>query len=50
VHFYINLVDTLIPAHSGWVLEEATSISDAGNIFGYGTIKGTQHGFPLTPR
>jgi hypothetical protein len=46
----IHDLNNLIPTHSGWVLSEATSVNDAGSIVGYGTIKGSQHGFLLTPR
>ena len=38
----------LLPAGSGWVLEAALGISDAGQITGVGTINGSQHAFLLT--
>ena len=39
----------LIARNSGWLLESANGINDSGEIVGYGTIKGQQHGFLLTP-
>jgi probable HAF family extracellular repeat protein len=40
----------LIPADSGWYLQEATSINDFGQIVGWGTnSKGQTHAFVLTP-
>jgi probable HAF family extracellular repeat protein len=39
-----------IPAGTGWVLNTATSINDAGQIAGVGTLNGAQHGFLLQPR
>ncbi len=44
----IDLND-LIPAGSGWVLNSATDINDAGQIVGYGTRYGTERAFLLTP-
>ena len=46
-----GLVDlnTLIPADSGWVLEEATGINDSGWITGSGWINGERHAFLLKP-
>lgn len=40
----------LIPRNSGWVLQQANGINDSGSIAGYGTFKGNQHGFLLTPK
>jgi probable HAF family extracellular repeat protein len=42
-------LDSLIPAGSGWVLNRATGINDAGQVVGTGTINGVSHGFLLTP-
>jgi probable HAF family extracellular repeat protein len=42
-------LNNMIPKNSGWVLEHASSINDAGQIVGYGTINGEAHGFLLTP-
>jgi probable HAF family extracellular repeat protein len=42
-----RLVD-LIPANSGWQLEIAFSINDAGDIVGYGQLNGQTRGFLLT--
>jgi probable HAF family extracellular repeat protein len=42
-------LNTLIPPHSGWSLQLASSINDAGEIVGQGTIKGETHAFLLTP-
>jgi probable HAF family extracellular repeat protein len=39
----------LIAAKSGWVLEAANGINDAGEIVGYGSINGLEHAFLLTP-
>jgi hypothetical protein len=39
----------LIPAGSGWVLEAATAVNDAGRIAGFGKINGAEHAFLLTP-
>jgi len=38
-----------IPANSGWVLQTATSINDAGQIVGNGTHNGVRAGYLLTP-
>jgi len=43
-------LNTLIPPNSGWYLQAALSINDAGEIVGYGTIKGETHAFLATPR
>ena len=39
----------MIPPESGWQLQEATDINDAGQIVGHGLIDGETHGFVLTP-
>ena len=43
-------LNKMIPAGSGWVLIEADSINNAGQIVGQGTIGGKTHGYLLTPR
>jgi len=43
----INL-NTLLPASSGWVLQYASAINDAGQITGYGTYNGEYRAFLLT--
>jgi probable HAF family extracellular repeat protein len=43
-------LNQLIPANSGWELDVANGINDAGKIVGYGTRNGTFHAFVLTPR
>jgi hypothetical protein len=42
-------LNTLIPNDSGWYLQGALSINDAGEIVGYGLIDGNLHGFRATP-
>lgn len=42
-------LNALIPASSGWVLEEARGINEAGQIVGRGTYHGKEHAFLLTP-
>ncbi len=42
-------LNTLIPSKLGWSLQFASSISNAGQITGYGLINGEVHGFLLTP-
>jgi probable HAF family extracellular repeat protein len=42
-------LNSLIPAGSGWVLNEARAVNDAGQIAGRGTINGIEHAFLLTP-
>jgi probable HAF family extracellular repeat protein len=43
-------LNTLIPANSGWTLEEALAINDLGQIAGYGiNSNGQEHAFLLTP-
>ena len=46
----ITDLNSLIPAGSGWVLNRATGINDAGQIVGSGTINGVLHVFLLTPQ
>ena len=43
-------LNKLIPAGSGWILTQANGINDEGEIVGFGTIKGHQHAFLLTPQ
>ena len=43
-------LNRLIPAGSGWVLEQATGINDKGQIVGFGKIHSQDHGFLLTPQ
>jgi probable HAF family extracellular repeat protein len=42
-------LNNMISAGTGWVLQEAAAINDAGQIAGYGTINGQSHAFLLTP-
>jgi probable HAF family extracellular repeat protein len=42
-------LNLLIPGDPGWVLQEARSINDAGQIAGIGTIGGQTHAFLLNP-
>lgn len=42
-------LNTLLPAGSGWVLEHAWDINDAGQIVGDGLFNGQRRGFLLTP-
>jgi len=42
-------LNTLLPASSGWVLEGAGAINDAGQITGYGTYNGEYRAFLLNP-
>jgi probable HAF family extracellular repeat protein len=39
---------SLLPPGSGWVLESAYAINDAGQIAGIGSFNGAEHGFRLT--
>jgi probable HAF family extracellular repeat protein len=41
--------NSLIPAGSGWILTSATSVNDAGDIVGSGTLNGQDHTFLLAP-
>ena len=43
-------LNDLIPANSGWVLNEANGINICGQIVGLGTLNGQTHGFLLTPK
>jgi len=43
-------LNDLIPAHSGWILVNANSINSSGQITGYGSKKGHNHAFLLTPK
>jgi len=43
-------LNKLIPANSGWVLDEASGINDVGQIVGYGEFQGKTRGFLLTPQ
>lgn len=43
-------LNSLIPANSGWVLINANSINNLGQITGYGTLSGHNHAFLLTPQ
>jgi probable HAF family extracellular repeat protein len=42
-------LNSLVPAGSGWVLNAATAVNDAGQIVGFGAINGAEHAFLLTP-
>jgi len=42
-------LNTMIAPSSGWTLQFAHDINNVGQIVGYGTIGGQQHGFLLTP-
>jgi hypothetical protein len=48
-HIWMDLND-LIPKDSGWTLQAAESINDAGQITGFGVINGEVHAFLATPR
>lgn len=41
-------LNDLLPANSGWVLEQAAGINDNGIIVGRGTINGETHAFGMT--
>jgi len=43
-------LNTLIPENSGWLLECAQGINDAGEIVGFGTLNGSTHAFLAKPR
>ncbi len=43
-------LNTLLPPHSGWVLETATGINARGQIVGSGTLGGKPHAYLLTPQ
>src|SRR5207302_8546748 len=42
-------LNSLIPADSGWELQQASGINDAGQIAGSGYLNGRYHAFLLTP-
>lgn len=42
-------LNNLIPAKTGWVLINANAINSVGQITGYGSVGGHNHGFLLTP-
>jgi probable HAF family extracellular repeat protein len=42
-------LNTLIPAGSGWTLEQANGINDRGQIVGAGLYNGATHAYLLTP-
>lgn len=42
-------LNSAIAPGSGWVLQGANDINDAGQIVGYGTVKGQMHAFLLSP-
>ena len=42
-------LNTLLPKHSGWVLHDARSINNKGQIVGRGTFHGKKRSFLLTP-
>ena len=42
-------LNTLLPPNSGWVLQSAEFINDAGQIVGFGTFNGNFDWFLLTP-
>ena len=44
----INL-NNVIPANSGWLLQNAASINDKGQIVGWGQFEGTREAFLMTP-
>ena len=43
-------LNRLVPAASGWTLQDATGINAQGQIVGRGTVHGHIHAFLLTPR
>ncbi len=42
-------LQTLIPAHSGWVLQQAVCINDRGQVAGFGLHENQVHAFLLAP-
>jgi probable HAF family extracellular repeat protein/T5SS/PEP-CTERM-associated repeat protein len=42
-------LNTMIPANSGWVLQEARAINNKGKIVGFGSINGQTRAFLLKP-
>ena len=51
LHVAGTLVDlnSLLPAHSGWLLQSAEGVNAAGQIVGQGVFAGKTRGFLLTP-
>ncbi len=47
---HIYDLNALIPAGSGWVLQDAVTINDRSQIFGFGLLNGAPSAFLLTPR
>lgn len=45
----ITDLNSLLPANSGWVLEEADGVDANGDIFGIGALNGVRAEFLLTP-
>ena len=45
----MNDLNTLIPANSGWVLNQATAINNAGQVVGVGNRNNQQRAFLYTP-
>jgi len=43
-------LNKLIPTGSGWVLQQAFGINNAGQIVGTGTHNGQSRGFLLSPK
>ena len=43
-------LNNTIPVDSGWVLNEATGVNEAGVVVGNGTLNGQTRAFRLTPR
>ncbi|MDQ2731491.1 MAG: HAF repeat-containing protein [Armatimonadota bacterium] len=43
-------LNSVVPAGSGWALQEATAINDTGQITGSGEIDGFEHAFLLNPQ
>jgi probable HAF family extracellular repeat protein len=41
-------LNSLLPAQSGWILEYAVGINDAGQIVGGGTLNGVDHSWMMT--
>jgi alpha-tubulin suppressor-like RCC1 family protein/uncharacterized membrane protein len=42
-------LNTVLPTNSGWVLNQAYGINNAGEIVGSGTLNGVTHAFALLP-
>ena len=42
-------LNSLLPAGSGWTLQEAKAVNDAGQIAGHGVINGQGHAFLMSP-